>query len=366
MRKRYTPPRTWYGRLGGRLAVWFIPSRRNHFHPVALRPTGLVVSALILACIPTLYNLTTTGRMQVLGYAANVTVSDVYTLSNNERTKARLAPLTLSSSLSQAAFNKARDMFANNYWAHTSPAGVTPWVFISNEGYRYTTAGENLAKNFNSSAGVVLGWMNSPTHRANVLSSSYQEVGYAAVNGVLLGEETTLVVAMYASPYVAPAAASSQPAAPAASPQKEAHETAPAPKPAQAAQATQPAQPTQPEQPTQPVISHVAQETERNDSKEAATTAAAPKPAKEAPTAPLIAAAQAPIEAYHGLNWGQKASLFILSVLLLLFIMKHTIIWRSSKRGVRDIWLRAHPIAQGSILTAAIIVTLISGTGSIL
>jgi hypothetical protein len=74
----------------------------------------------------------------------------------------------------------------------------------------------------------------------------------------------------------------------------------------------------------------------------------------------------APIEAYLTLNWGQKASLFLLSALGLLFVMKHTAIWRARRRGLRHVWLRSHPLAQGSILVAGIIITLASGTGSII
>lgn len=338
---------------------WFLPSARNNFHPAALRPVGLVVFALVLAFIPTLYNLTTAGRLQVLGYAANITVGDVHALSNQERTNAGLAPLALNGALSQAAFNKAQDMFANNYWAHTSPSGLTPWSFISGVGYSYASAGENLAKNYNSSAGVVYGWMNSSSHRSNVLSSSYQEVGYAVVNGTLLGEETTLVVAMYAVPYVAPAPAPA-PAptpAPVAAAKPTAQETAPAP----VAEAPVPA-PATPEEVVAETQPKEETQTIKPQSEQAATTDTTSQPA------PAVEGIMtfAPIKAYVGLNWGQKASLFILSVLLLLFIMKHTIIWRTRKRGLRDIWLRAHPIAQGSVLVLAMVITLLSGTGSIL
>jgi hypothetical protein len=87
-------------------------------------------------------------------------------------------------------------MFSYNYWAHVSPKGVTPWDFIVSEGYQYTVAGENLAKNFTTSKDVVFAWMASPTHKANIVKSAYREVGFAVVNGVLNGAETTLVVQM--------------------------------------------------------------------------------------------------------------------------------------------------------------------------
>ncbi len=95
---------------------------------------------------------------------------------------------------------KATDMFARNYWAHYGPDGTTPWSFITNSGYEYEYAGENLAKNFMFSDGVVQAWMESPTHRENILRNEYTEIGYAIQNGVLNGEETTLVVQMFGTP----------------------------------------------------------------------------------------------------------------------------------------------------------------------
>ncbi len=67
-------------------------------------------------------------------------------------------------------------------------------------GYQYEFAGENLAKNFIFSQAVVDAWMASPSHRENILRNDYTEVGYAIVNGVLNGEETTLVVQMFGKP----------------------------------------------------------------------------------------------------------------------------------------------------------------------
>ena len=85
-------------------------------------------------------------------------------------------------------------MLSENYWAHNSPEGTTPWVFIKNAGYTYIYAGENLARGFDSSQEVVSAWMASPEHRANLLSGNYKDVGFAVVSGKLTGEDTVLVV----------------------------------------------------------------------------------------------------------------------------------------------------------------------------
>lgn len=133
----------------------------------------------------------------VLGYASNINSNDLLTYTNQRRAAAGLVQLTVNNQLNQAAQLKAQNMFANNYWAHISPSGIEPWKWILDSGYDYSYAGENLAKNFSSSSEVVEAWYNSPTHRANLLSDKYQEIGFAVVNGVLDGYETTLVVQMF-------------------------------------------------------------------------------------------------------------------------------------------------------------------------
>lgn len=136
----------------------------------------------------------------VLGYASNINISDLLDHTNKAREKNNLDDLVLNESLSKAAYKKALDMFANDYWAHVSPSGTEPWDFIVAENYDYTYAGENLAKNFSSSSDVVKAWIESPSHRENLLSRNYKEVGFAVVNGTLNGFETTLVVQMFGQP----------------------------------------------------------------------------------------------------------------------------------------------------------------------
>lgn len=138
-------------------------------------------------------------------YASSVNINDLNYYANIERNNAGLASLNLNPMLNTAALNKANHMIANNYWAHVAPDGMTPWNFIDASGYVYSTAGENLALHYTSSNGVVAGWMASPSHKANVMNDQYTDVGYAVVDGVLLGNQTTLVVAMYGSQKIAPA-----------------------------------------------------------------------------------------------------------------------------------------------------------------
>ena len=135
----------------------------------------------------------------VLGFATDISVDKLNQLVNDQRQKNNLPPLTINSALTVAAQKKASVMFQDNCWAHYCN-GTTPWDFILGAGYKYEYAGENLAKNFLFSNGVIDAWMNSPTHRENVLNSNYTDVGYAIVNGTLNGESTTLVVQEFGKP----------------------------------------------------------------------------------------------------------------------------------------------------------------------
>lgn len=136
----------------------------------------------------------------ILGYATDISVDKILNLVNQKRIEANLQPLYLSDKLTTAATTKGNDMFSKDYWAHVSPAGSTPWVFINSAGYDYIYAGENLARNFNTAQEVVDAWMNSPTHRTNILKAEYNDIGLAVINGRLNGEDTTLVVQEFGTP----------------------------------------------------------------------------------------------------------------------------------------------------------------------
>ena len=126
---------------------------------------------------------------------------ELITLINRQRNSAGLPSLEPSSLLTVAAQNKANEMMAQGYFSHTAPDGSSPWVFISRVGYRYSYAGENLARGFNSNPGVVGGWMDSPSHRANLLSRDYTQAGFGSARGVMRGVSTTVVVGFFAAPY---------------------------------------------------------------------------------------------------------------------------------------------------------------------
>ena len=140
----------------------------------------------------------------VLGLNTNITPEVLLNETNQERVKYHLPILTLNSELSQAAFTKASNMVQLNYWSHYTPNGEPPWSFITNAGYNYQSAGENLAYGFTSSQALVTAWMNSPPHRKNILDRVYQNVGFGIIDTTnYMGQgPSVLVDAMYGQPAV--------------------------------------------------------------------------------------------------------------------------------------------------------------------
>jgi len=179
---------------------FLVPHKGNQYRPHLIRWPGLTAVVVIALFVQVGYGFITTGKFEVLGRTSDVTVAGLLKETNQARQTAGLGELILNDKLNAAAYAKAKDMFANNYWAHDSPSGIKPWRWLSNVDYNYDQAGENLAKNYLNSTATVDAWLASSTHRANVLNENYADVGFAVVDDTLNGKETTVVVAYYAKP----------------------------------------------------------------------------------------------------------------------------------------------------------------------
>jgi uncharacterized protein YkwD len=178
----------------GYLKHFFLPNHSNNLRPKILHHKSLISAIVFILFLSLLTFTVRRTAPSVLGIATNINAADLLSITNQKRQEQGLAPLALSDTLSKVASAKAKNMFDKDYWAHNAPDGTTPWVFYQRANYNYLYAGENLAKDFNDSKGVVDAWMASPSHRENMLSNRYAEVGFAVVNGTLNGLETTLVV----------------------------------------------------------------------------------------------------------------------------------------------------------------------------
>jgi len=164
-----------------------------NFSPKTYRIISVV---LVVVTLFTVGWLVFANRTQAVN-ANQQFVDTLVTRANNERTKTGLPELRVNDKLSHAAYNKALDMLKNNYFAHTSPSGLTPWYWIDQEKYQYIFAGENLAINFATPEDTHDAWMNSESHRENIMSDHYDEVGIAMAEGQMGGKETIVVVQMF-------------------------------------------------------------------------------------------------------------------------------------------------------------------------
>lgn len=171
-----------------------MPHKDTHKKAHLISWEGLLIYVLLFILLQVGFSIVSYTKPGILGITASIDQKKIIELTNIERVKKGLGPVKENEALDKAAKLKAANMFEENYWAHFAPSGKTPWDFILGSGYKFTFAGENLAKNFYTSDEVVTAWMNSPTHRDNLLNSNYKDIGIAVVEGVLNGQKTTLVV----------------------------------------------------------------------------------------------------------------------------------------------------------------------------
>jgi uncharacterized protein YkwD len=190
--------------------VCFIPYPENNHHPLALRHKSLTAISILLI-IAKILAISVIALTPTEATLSTITTSRIVQLTNTERTKQGLQPLTINSALTHAAELKAKDMFANQYFAHISPTGVTPWHWMEESGYSYEIAGENLAIDFTQAEDVVSAWLASPKHKENMLRADYTEAGVAVLSGDFKGATSIIVVHMFGKPLTALAVASPVP-----------------------------------------------------------------------------------------------------------------------------------------------------------
>ena len=184
-----------------KLVHLFIPRQSNNHKAKILHSSSLIVIASFFVVFQALINFLPRFGPNILGYASQISPDEVIRLTNQKRAEAGLSALTYNQTLAGAAYTKGRDMIDRDYWAHTAPDGTQPWKFFTDFGYRYKYAGENLARDFSSAQATVDAWMNSPTHRDNILNSKYKEIGIGVTEGDLAGIDTTIVVQFFGATY---------------------------------------------------------------------------------------------------------------------------------------------------------------------
>lgn len=108
--------------------------------------------------------------------------NEVLTLVNQIRAEAGVAPLTLDTTLCQAATMRAVEMNYSDLFSHTRPNGSSCFTVFDTYGITYFSCGENIAAGYASPAAVVEGWKNSSGHYANMINASYTKLGVGMSN----------------------------------------------------------------------------------------------------------------------------------------------------------------------------------------
>lgn len=318
------------------------PARRvqkQQRHYLRLKPYWPYVPVLLILGFGLLFNSRLAhAHRSVLGYATDMSIQSLLDDTNQQRADNGEDNLALNAQLDQAAQAKANDMAARDYWSHDTPDGQTPWSFIIAAGYSYATAGENLAYGFTSAADTITGWMNSPEHRANILNTSFIDVGFGVINIAdyqNTGPET-LVVAMYASPAAIAAAPVHTPAPTQTSHSASQVQAAPAAAPTPAPATTVPA---------------TAVPTTKQPAKSPVATASSEPAPQKLSRIQLVAGGQA----------GAYAVSLLALATIAFFILRHSLAWhRALRRGER--FVLHHPALDAAAATIVVLCLLLGQT----
>jgi len=127
----------------------------------------------------------------------DLSATELIQMTNDYRAEHGLTTLSINPRLTQAAVNKARDLFTNEYFNHTSPAGRKFSDWIKEVDYQYFYVGENLAIDFDDNVKIFQAWLDSPSHRENIEKSQYQEIGLAVLKGKFKNRPTIIAVQLF-------------------------------------------------------------------------------------------------------------------------------------------------------------------------
>ncbi|MBD3280712.1 hypothetical protein GF389_04270 [Candidatus Dojkabacteria bacterium] len=170
----------------------FLPTKANNYTPKLLTHKFITIYTFLLLTFNVL-----TSDIQIFAAIADVDSKSILALHNEERLDNGLGSLTLNSKLNNSAKAKAIAMMAADCWDHYCPNEKSPWDFIDEAGYEYVYAGENLAEGFSDNEKVFDAWMNSKTHRENILRADFNEIGIAIEYGEFQGIKNNALIVVH-------------------------------------------------------------------------------------------------------------------------------------------------------------------------
>ncbi|MBN1331275.1 hypothetical protein JW978_00105 [Candidatus Dojkabacteria bacterium] len=171
---------------------YFLPTKENNYTPKLLTHKFITIYTFLLL----VFNIATSNA-KIFAAFADVDAASILEYHNQERLQNGLNTLTLNSKLTASAKAKAKAMMAADCWDHYCPAGKSPWDFIEDAGYQYVYAGENLAEGFSDNKKVFDAWMNSKTHRENILRPDFEEIGIAIEYGEFQGISNNALIVVH-------------------------------------------------------------------------------------------------------------------------------------------------------------------------
>jgi uncharacterized protein YkwD len=137
---------------------------------------------------------------QIKGARTGFMGAEIVTATNIDRGLNQLKDLKVNDRLTKTAQAKADDMASRGYFAHTTPEGKQFFQFMQDQQYSYCSAGENLAVDYITTKSVEKAWMNSTSHRANILTKDYKDIGVGIAKGRFEGHNATFIAVEFGNP----------------------------------------------------------------------------------------------------------------------------------------------------------------------
>ncbi|MBU4217019.1 CAP domain-containing protein [Candidatus Parcubacteria bacterium] len=134
-----------------------------------------------------------------LAFLSSITEQNIINLTNKERVSLSIPALTTNELLTKAAYAKAKSIVESQTFQHDiGDKRFSSW--IKGVDYKYTYVGENLALDFTTSEGTIKAWLNSPSHKKNLLNDKFKETGVAVIEDKFQGKSTTIIVQIFGTP----------------------------------------------------------------------------------------------------------------------------------------------------------------------
>lgn len=159
------------GLIAGIAAVGLISLLSNHGGDKAQTTPAKTVTTT-----PATGNSTVTSTASASSASTSTDEKRAFDLLNADRASNGLKALKFNSQLTNLGEKYAQDMINRNFFSHTNPEGQSPFDRMKQAGISYSYAGENIAINSNVTT-AEQAFMNSSGHRANILNTTYTEVG---------------------------------------------------------------------------------------------------------------------------------------------------------------------------------------------